>query len=67
VIVYAGTWAVAQRDELVLLGASDVMANREQLINTVLRMLGRAPEEPAYGLSRWIVPPFQACDQACCR
>jgi CheY-like chemotaxis protein len=52
VIVYAGTWAIAQRDELIRLGASDVMANREQLINTVLRMLGRAPEEPARGLGR---------------
>jgi CheY-like chemotaxis protein len=52
VIVYAGTWAVAQRDELVRLGASDVMASREQLINTVLRMLGRAPEEPARDLIR---------------
>lgn len=52
VIVYAGTWAVAQRDELVRRGASDVMANREQLINTVLRMLGRVPEEPARDLSR---------------
>jgi CheY-like chemotaxis protein len=52
VIVYAGTWAVAQRDELIRIGASDVMANREQLINTVLRMLGRATEEPARDLMR---------------
>jgi CheY-like chemotaxis protein len=52
VIVYAGTWAIEQRDELIRLGASDVMANREQLINTVLRMLGRAPEEPAHDLGR---------------
>lgn len=52
VIVYAGTWAIAQRDELIRLGASDVMANREQLINTVLRMLGRAPEEPPRGSMR---------------
>lgn len=50
VIVYAGTWAIAQRDELIRLGASDVMANREQLINTVLQMLGRTPEEPAHDL-----------------
>jgi len=52
VIVYAGTWAVAQRDELIRLGASDVMANREKLINTVLRMLGRVPEEPPHDLFR---------------
>jgi hypothetical protein len=29
VIVYAGTWAGAQSDELVLRGAFAVMANRE--------------------------------------
>jgi CheY-like chemotaxis protein len=52
VIVYAGTGAVLQRDKLVRLGASDVLANREQLINTVLRMLGRVPEEPAHVLTR---------------
>jgi CheY-like chemotaxis protein len=52
VIVYAGTWAVAQRDDLIRLGASDVMANREQLIHTVLRMLGRTPEEQARDLRR---------------
>jgi CheY-like chemotaxis protein len=43
VIVYAGSWAVAQRDELVLRGALDVMANREQLFATVLGVLGRSP------------------------
>lgn len=52
VIVYAGTWAAAQREKLVRLGAADVMANREQLINTVLRMLGRTPEEPPHDLRR---------------
>ena len=52
VIVYAGTWAVKQRDELVGLGASEVMANREQLITTVLQMLGRAPQQPAGDLNR---------------
>ena len=52
VIVYAGTWAVKQRDELVGLGASEVMANREQLITTVLQMLGRAPQEPSGDLNR---------------
>ncbi len=44
VIVYAGWWAVQKRDELIRYGASDVMENREQLIDTVLRLLGRAPE-----------------------
>ena len=45
VIVYAGTWAVARRDELKQRGALDVMANREHLITTVLATLGRATEE----------------------
>lgn len=44
VIVYAGWWAVQRRDELIRSGASDVMENRERLIETVLRLLGRAPE-----------------------
>jgi CheY-like chemotaxis protein len=44
VIVYAGLWAIARADELRRLGAADVMANREQLIDTVLRSLGRAEE-----------------------
>jgi hypothetical protein len=44
VIVYAGAWAVAQRADLVQRGAVDVMANREQLIATVLEVLGRAVE-----------------------
>ena len=44
VIVYAGSWAVAQRADLVQRGAVDVMANREALIATVLEILGRAPE-----------------------
>jgi CheY-like chemotaxis protein len=51
VIVYAGRWAVARRDELVRLGAAGVMANREQLIDTVLRTLGRK-EDPAPYLTR---------------
>ncbi|MBK6972724.1 MAG: hypothetical protein IPH26_07125 [Sterolibacteriaceae bacterium] len=50
-VVYAGTWALAQKDDLVRRGANDVMANREQLIDTVLRLLGRAPE-PSGDLSR---------------
>ena len=41
VIVYAGSWAVAQRDELVQRGALDVMANTAQLYATVLQVLGR--------------------------
>ena len=44
VIVYAGTWAVARRAELVRRGAVDVMANREALIATVLEILGRVPD-----------------------
>lgn len=51
VIVHAGRWAVKRRDELVRLGAADVMANREQLVATVLRTLGRG-EEPASKLVR---------------
>ena len=44
VIVYAGVWAVAQKDDLVGRGALDVMANREELFATVLAVLGRNPE-----------------------
>jgi hypothetical protein len=44
--VYAGRWAVAQREELKRRGATDVMADRAQLIDTVLRSLGRS-EDPA--------------------
>ena len=44
VIVYARTWAVAQRDDLVRRGALDVMANREHLFATVLGVLGRSPQ-----------------------
>ena len=51
VIVYAGIWALAQKDDLVRRGANDVMADRAQLIDTVLRLLGRAPE-PGGDLSR---------------
>jgi CheY-like chemotaxis protein len=51
VIVYAGSWAVARRKELIRDGATDVMQNREQLIETVLRLLGRSPE-PGGGMSR---------------
>lgn len=51
VIVYAGTWAVIRRDELLRRGAAAVMADRGELIDTVLRSLGRA-EEPASELTR---------------
>ena len=44
VIVYAGTWALAQRADLVRRGAIDVMANRDALIESVLAILGRAPD-----------------------
>jgi CheY-like chemotaxis protein len=44
VIIYAGTWAVAQRDDLVQRGALDVMADREHLFATVLGVLGRNPQ-----------------------
>lgn len=42
VIVYAGTWAVTQRDALVARGALDVMSNREHLFARVLDILGRS-------------------------
>ena len=51
VIVYAGRWAVAQRDDLVKRGALDVMANREHLLDTVLEVLGRK-SEPTRDLER---------------
>ena len=44
VIVYAGSWAVARRADLVGRGAVGVMANREALIDTVLEILGRVPD-----------------------
>jgi len=51
VIVYAGRWAVAHREELKRRGAVDVMRDREQLIDTVLGSLGRS-QEPTSGLTR---------------
>jgi CheY-like chemotaxis protein len=51
VVVYAGMWAVIARDQLMELGALDVMADREQLVNTVLRTLGRS-EDSASELRR---------------
>ena len=41
VLVYAGTWAVAQRDALLGIGALEVTANREHLFAKVLEVLGR--------------------------
>ena len=41
VIVYAGRYAVTQRDDLIGRGALDVMSSREQLLKTVLTVLGR--------------------------
>ena len=46
VIVYAGASAVTRRDELVRRGASEATDNPVRLIETVLRILGRAPESP---------------------
>ena len=51
VIIYAGRSAVAQRDDLVKRGALDVMENREHLLATVLKVLGRGPEA-AHDLER---------------
>lgn len=51
VLVYAGGWAVAQRDELVRRGALEVMRSREQLYASVLGLLGRTAP-PAGELSR---------------
>jgi hypothetical protein len=47
VIVYAGRWAVVLREELKRRGAVDVMADREHLIDTALRLLGRSAEPPS--------------------
>jgi hypothetical protein len=44
VIVYAGSWALAQRDALIARGALDVMAHRQHLFDTVLGVLGRSPQ-----------------------
>jgi CheY-like chemotaxis protein len=51
VIVYASQWAVRQKDELLQLGASEVTASRQQLIDIVLGILGRVPERSS-NLSR---------------
>lgn len=51
VIVYASPWAVRQKDELLRLGAKEVTASRQQLIDSVLGVLGRVPE-PSSDLSR---------------
>ncbi len=41
VLVYAGRWSVVRRAELVALGAAGVMSGPDDLIDTVLRTLGR--------------------------
>ena len=52
VIVYTGRIGVAKREELVSRGASEVISDRAKLIETVLRLLGRGPQEPPRGLRR---------------
>jgi CheY-like chemotaxis protein len=44
VIVYASRWALKQKDVLLRLGAQEVTASRQKLINSVLGLLGRVPE-----------------------
>lgn len=44
VIVYASQRAVKQKEELLRLGALEVTASRQQLIDSVLGVLGRVPE-----------------------
>jgi CheY-like chemotaxis protein len=51
VVVYAGQWAVLQRDDLRRRGALHVTASRRQLLKTVLDVLGRA-DAPAGDLVR---------------
>jgi CheY-like chemotaxis protein len=46
VIVYAGASAVTRKTELVRRGAVDATNNPTQLIDSVLRTLGRTPEPP---------------------
>lgn len=46
VIVYATPWIVTQREELLRLGAAAVVAGRQELVDGVLQVLGRVPEEP---------------------
>ena len=45
VIVYASQWAVSQKEELLRLGASEVTASCQQLLDSVLGLLGRVPEQ----------------------
>jgi hypothetical protein len=44
VIVYAGLPAMVQRDALLGLGAAEVTADRQLVVDSVLTLLGRAPE-----------------------
>lgn len=50
-IVYAGAWAVAQEADLLRRGALAVTANRVRLLDSVLQLLGRAPQ-PVEDLGR---------------
>jgi CheY-like chemotaxis protein len=52
VIVYTNSYGVAKREELISRGASEVISDRDKLIETVLRLLGRGPQEPPRGLRR---------------
>jgi CheY-like chemotaxis protein len=52
VVVYAGTWAVRQRAQLVAQGAAGVMADREELLRTVVELLGRSDDRSTGDLER---------------
>ena len=52
VIVYTNSQSVAKREELISRGATKVISNRSKLIETVLRLLGRGPQEPPRELRR---------------
>lgn len=52
VIVYTNSYGVAKREELIGRGATEVMSDRAKLIETVLRLLGRGPQEPPRELRR---------------
>jgi hypothetical protein len=41
--VFAESWALARRDTLIACGALGVMANRQDLLDGVLGVLGRSP------------------------
>jgi hypothetical protein len=41
--MYAESWALARRDTLIARGALGVMANRQDLLDSVLGVWGRSP------------------------